>query len=165
MKLVEPKHPALHTEANINPFETDIDWAHREQEMFQLMHDKIGIGLASPQLGDSYRMFVMTHSTKGDIGIYNPQIIATSEKQVTMEEGCLSFPLLFLHLTRPEEVMVKYQTVEQETVEESLSGLDARVFLHEYEHLTGKTYLDNASDLKLQRDMKQREKAFKRLGV
>lgn len=165
MKLVEPKHPALHTEANINPFETDIDWEYREQEMFQLMHDKIGIGLASPQVGDSYKMFVMTHSTKGDLGIYNPVIIATSEKHVTMEEGCLSFPLLFLHLTRPEEIMVKYQTVNQETVEESLKGLDARVFLHEYEHLTGKTYLDNASDLKLQRAMKQREKAFKRLGI
>ncbi len=165
MKLVDPKHPALHTVANINPFDTDIDWAEHEQEMFKIMHDKIGIGLAAPQLGDSYNMFVMTHSSKGDIGIYNPQILASSEEKVVMEEGCLTFPLLFLHLSRPKTVIVRYQSVDQETLEETFDGLDARVFQHEHEHLQGKTYLDNASDLKLQRAMKQREKAFKRLGI
>ena len=165
MKLVDPKHPALHTVANINPFDTDIDWAEHEQEMFKIMHDKIGIGLAAPQLGDSYNMFVMTHSSKGDIGIYNPQILASSEEKVVMEEGCLTFPLLFLHLSRPKTVIVRYQSVDQETLEETFDGLDARVFQHEHEHLQGKTYLDNASDLKLQRSMKQREKAFKRLGI
>ena len=165
MKLVDPKHPALHTVANINPFDTDIDWAEHEQEMFKIMHDKIGIGLAAPQLGDSYNMFVMTHSSKGDIGIYNPQILASSEEKVVMEEGCLTFPLLFLHLSRPKTVIVRYQSVDQETLEETFDGLDARVFQHEHEHLQGKTYLDNASELKLQRAMKQREKAFKRLGI
>ena len=165
MELVEPKHPALHTVANINPFDTDIDWVDHEQQMFKIMRDKIGIGLASPQLGYSYNMFVMTHSSKGDIGVYNPQILASSEETVVMEEGCLTFPLLFLHLSRPKEVMVRYQTVEQEIVEENFDGLDARVFQHEHEHLQGKTYLDTASDLKLQRAMKQREKAFKRLGI
>ena len=165
MKLVDPKHPALHTVANINPFDTDIDWAEHEQEMFKIMQDKIGIGLAAPQLGDSYNMFVMTHSSKGDIGIYNPQILASSEEKVVMEEGCLTFPLLFLHLSRPKTVIVRYQSVDQETLEETFDGLDARVFQHEHEHLQGKTYLDNASDLKLQRAMKQREKAFKRLGI
>tara|TARA_Y100001937_G_scaffold84662_1_gene114516 strand:+ start:142 stop:639 length:498 start_codon:yes stop_codon:yes gene_type:complete len=165
MELVEPKHPALHTVANINPFETDINWIEHEQEMIKLMHDKIGIGLAAPQLGDSYKMFVMTHSSKGDIGLYNPQILASSEESVVMQEGCLTFPLLFLHISRPKEVMVRYQTVDQEIVEEKFEGLDARVFQHEHEHLQGKTYLDNASDLKLQRAMKKREKAFKRLGI
>ncbi len=165
MELVEPKHPALHTVANINPFETDINWIEHEKEMIKLMHDKIGIGLAAPQLGDSYKMFVMTHSSKGDIGLYNPQILASSEESVVMQEGCLTFPLLFLHISRPKEVMVRYQTVDQEIVEEKFDGLDARVFQHEHEHLQGKTYLDNASDLKLQRAMKKREKAFKRLGI
>ena len=165
MELVEPKHPALHTVANINPFETDINWIEHEKEMIKLMHDKIGIGLAAPQLGDSYKMFVMTHSSKGDIGLYNPQILASSEESVVMQEGCLTFPLLFLHISRPKEVMVRYQTVDQEIVEEKFEGLDARVFQHEHEHLQGKTYLDNASDLKLQRAMKKREKAFKRLGI
>tara|TARA_B100000212_G_C27368037_1_gene531230 strand:- start:1599 stop:2096 length:498 start_codon:yes stop_codon:yes gene_type:complete len=165
MELVEPKHPALHTVANINPFDTDINWIEYEQEMIKLMHDKIGIGLAAPQLGDSYKMFVMTHSSKGDIGLYNPQILASSEESVVMQEGCLTFPLLFLHISRPKEVMVRYQTVNQEIIEEKFDGLDARVFQHEHEHLQGKTYLDNASDLKLQRAMKQREKAFKRLGI
>src|SRR6056300_818962 len=89
-KLVEPKHPALHTRANINPFDVqDIDWAEREKEMFQLMHDKFGIGLACPQIGQSYNMFVMNHLHLGDIGIYKPEILEYSEETCRYEEGCL----------------------------------------------------------------------------
>ena len=68
-QLVEPKHPALHSVANIDPFGSDIDWESREKEMLQLMHDKFGIGLACPQIGQSYNMFVMNHEHLGDIGV------------------------------------------------------------------------------------------------
>ena len=59
--LVEPRNPALHTVASVNPFDDkEADWEKREEEMIQLMKDRFGIGLASPQLGMGYRMFVMT---------------------------------------------------------------------------------------------------------
>ena len=105
----------------------------------------------------------MTLSTGEDIGVYNPEILEVSEETVPMEEGCLTFPLLYFIVTRPAKVKVRFQTVDQEVVEDWLEGMDARCFLHEYDHLQGKLYLEYASDMKLKRAMKKREKTFKTL--
>lgn len=162
INLVEPKDTALHTVANINPFDDkDINWEEREAEMFQLMKDRFGIGLASPQLGTNHRMFTMTLSTGEDIGVYNPEILEFSKETVSMEEGCLTFPLLYFIVTRPEKVKVRFQTVDQEVVEDWLDGMDSRCFQHEFDHLQGELFLQYASDMKLQRAMKKRDKQIK----
>ena len=164
-ELVMPKHPALHQPATLDPFTSDVNWVERQQAMFQIMHENIGIGLASPQCGDQHRMFVMAHSTEGDIGIYNPQILDASEETCVIQEGCLTFPLLYLNITRPEKVKVRYQTVDQEVVEVWLEGIDSRVFQHELDHLEGVLFIDSeyASELKLKRAFARREKTFKKL--
>lgn len=165
-KLVEPKHPALHKPADIDPFTApkDADWAKREVEMFDLMHKKYGIGLASPQIGNSYNMFVMHMADSGDVGVYNPKILEFSDEEVLMEEGCLSFPLLYIHVKRPEKVKVSYTLYDGLTeVEGWLDGMDARCFQHEFEHLQGELFLDKVSELKLQRAYKKREKYFRQI--
>ena len=162
--LVEPNHQSLHIRSDIDPFSaTDVVWHDRQTEMLQLMKDRFGIGLASNQLGMLYRMFVMTFASGEDIGIYNPEILEVSEETVAMEEGCLTFPLLYFIVTRPAKVKVRFQTIDKEVVEDWLEGMDARCFLHEYDHLNGKLYLEYASDMKLKRAMKKREKTFKTL--
>ena len=85
--LVHPKHQALHNPADIDPLETDIVWQTVEQEMFQLMRDRMGLGLAAPQLGNPVKMFVMSHSTLGNIAVYNPKILFQSEETTSLEEG------------------------------------------------------------------------------
>lgn len=163
-ELVEPNHPALRRRANIDPFSVDVDWNAREIEMCNLMHDKIGIGLACPQIGNSYNLFVMKHSILGDIGCFNPKIIETAGSDDLYEEGCLSFPLIYLQITRPEKVKVEYTKSDGETVVQTwMDGIDARCFQHEFEHLQGQLFLDNVSELKLQRAYKKREKFFKKL--
>jgi peptide deformylase len=165
-QLVEPKHPALHKPADIDPFTApdDANWAQREVDMFKLMHDRYGIGLASPQIGNSYNMFVMNMKGSGDVGVYNPKILEFSEEEVLMEEGCLTFPLLYLHVTRPEKVKVSYTLYDGKTeVEGWLDGIDSRCFQHEFEHLQGKLFLDNVSDFKLQRAKKKRDKYLKEI--
>lgn len=163
-ELVEPRHPALHSKANLDPFTGNIDWVEREKEMIQLMYDKLGIGLASPQVGTSYNMFVMNHSVLGDIGIYKPKILEISDNNVVMEEGCLSFPLLYLNVTRPEKIKVEYFKNDGETkVQTWMDGRDARCFLHEYDHLQGKLFLDLVSELKLRRAYTKREKLFRKI--
>lgn len=163
-ELVEPKHPALHSPATTDPFGADIDWKKREKQMQELMHDKLGIGLASPQIGSSYNMFVMNHSILGDIGVFKPEILELSEETVVIEEGCLTFPLLYLHITRPAKVKVKYFKSDGETIVETwMDGMDARCFQHEFEHLQGELFLDRVSEMKLQRAVKKREKLFKKL--
>ena len=162
LELVNPKHPALHVPATINPFDDkDINWEEREKEMFNLMEKRFGIGLAYPQVGGSYKMFVMTLATGENVGVYNPEILEESSETVPMEEGCLTFPLLYFIVTRPARVKVRFQTYDQKVVEDWLDGMDARVFQHETDHLFGTLYLDYASDMKLQRAMKKRDKKIK----
>ena len=160
--LVEPKHPALHNPCTIDPLDTDIVWQTVEQEMFTLMRERLGIGLAAPQLGNPVKMFVMTHSTLGDIAVYNPEVLLQSEETVSMEEGCLTFPGLFFHVTRPEAVQVKFQDRKGEEQLLELDGMDARCFQHETDHLMGILNLNLISDFKLQRAMKKRDKLVKK---
>jgi peptide deformylase len=163
-ELVEPKHSALHTKATLDPFAGNIDWQEREKEMIQLMYDKLGIGLAAPQVGSSYNMFVMNHSVLGDIGVYKPKILEYSDEKVGMEEGCLSFPLLYLVISRSERIKVEYFKNDGETkVQTWMDGRDARCFLHEFDHLQGNLYIDLASELKLRRAYNKREKLFKKI--
>ncbi len=165
-ELVHPKHPALTTPANIDPFTApkDANWAQREVDMFDLMTKRYGIGLASPQIGNSYNMFVMNMKDSGNVGVYNPKILEFSEETVQMEEGCLTFPLLFVHITRPEKVKVSYTLYDGKTeVEGWLDGIDSRCFQHEFEHLQGELFIDHVSEFKLQRAVKKRDKYLKEI--
>jgi len=106
----------------------------------------------------------MNHSILGDIGVFKPEILEFSEENITIEEGCLSFPLLYLHITRPEKIKVKYFKADGETIVETwMDGMDARCFQHEFEHLKGDLFLDLVSELKLRRAYNKREKLFKKL--
>ena len=163
-ELVQPNHPALRKKATIDPFSVDADWEAREIEMCNLMHDKIGIGLACPQMGNSYNLFVMKHSILGDIGCFNPKILEEAGSEDLYEEGCLSFPLIYLQITRPEKVKVEYTKADGKTVIQTwMDGIDARCFQHEFEHLQGELFIQHVSDFKLQRAMKKRDKTIRRL--
>lgn len=160
-ELVEPKHPALHKPATLDPFSGTVDWNEREKNMIALMHKNFGIGLAAPQTGSSYNMFVMRHSFLGDIGVYKPEILEQQET-IKMEEGCLTFPLLYFSVERPKKIKVRFTKTDGEKIVEMwMDGMDARCFMHEYDHLQGKLYLDYASDLKLKRAKHKRDKLLK----
>jgi peptide deformylase len=161
LDLVHANNPILRTVANVDPFaDKEANWEEREQEMFGLMERRMGVGLACPQVGMSYRMFVMTFESGEHIGVYNPEIIESSNETAPMEEGCLTFPLLYFIVTRPAKVKVRFQTNDGTEVEDWLEGRDARCFQHELDHLNGKLYLEYASDMKLQRAIKKRDKMF-----
>lgn len=170
LNLVQANDPILRQKLSLDPFDSDIVWntegdnVGHEEKMINTMVQNFGIGLAAPQVGDEVRHFVMRHSTKGQIGIYNPEILEFSEETVTMEEGCLSFPALFMHLTRPKVIKVKYQDANKKEVVETLDHWDSRVFQHEYDHLEGKLFLEYASDFKIQRAIKKRDKLLKKFS-
>jgi len=166
VEFVQPSHPVMNRPANVDPFMAkDVDWSEREQELIAYMNMNHGLGLAAPQIGSSYRMFVMKHSHLGDIGVYNPEIVAYSDTEVLWQEGCLSFPLLYLSVKRPAEITVRYTKPDGETrIEVRMDGRDARVFLHEYDHLEGKLFLDKVSLLKINRAKEQRRKLMKKFN-
>ena len=162
-ELVEPNNSALHKSATLNPFKSGVDWSVREKEMIKLMHENLGVGLSSTQVGSSYNMFVMTHSYLGDIGVYKP-VILEKEGEVTIEEGCLTWPLLYLKIKRPERIKVQFTKTDGKTVVEMwMDGIDARCFLHEYDHLQGVNFIDLVSEFKLQMAKQKREKRFKKI--
>ena len=115
-----------------------------------------GFGLAANQCGFNHRVFVM--GTGDDyIACFNPKLIST-EGEAHMAEGCLSFPLLELRVTRPKKITVEYQDWNGEKHTTSFDGLTARIFLHELDHMDGIVYTSRVKPLALQSGIKKLEK-------
>ena len=120
------------------PVEEIDDFIHQlEASMRIKMRECNGIGLAAPQVGHNIRMILIQLGNKKVQSMINPRISWCSPERVRMEEGCLSIPGEFLWVERPSKVRVKFQTLEGEYCYWCLHGMDARVFLHEYDHLEG----------------------------
>lgn len=79
--------------------------------------------------------------------IINPEILGTSKEEFTYNEGCLSFDGGFFMNSRPKYVDIKYQDVDGEWQIRTLEGITAFCFLHEYDHLLGRTLIDIKADL------------------
>ena len=108
------------------------------QQMCDFMLQENGIGLAAPQIGITRRVFVM--ETQGwQRACFNPEITGYSENLVDFDEGCLSFPGEHCIIKRPDWVDVRYQDWEGKWHSERFSGILARCFQHELDHLDGVT--------------------------
>ena len=94
---------------------------------------------------------------------FNPMIISSSKEEVVMQEGCLTFPFVFLNITRPRKVVVKYEDEKGDLQEGHLDGMISRIFQHEYDHMLGRTFVEKASKLKLDRAYKKAEKIMDNL--
>ena len=107
----------------------------------------VGIGLAANQVNVNARVMLITLNvgTKKEhkvLPMINPEIIEMSPKKVWMEEGCLSLPGMFGRVERPSKVKVCWQNVEGNMCEKKFEAWDARIFLHEYDHLEGKLFIE-----------------------
>ena len=116
-----------------------------------------GYGLSANQVGVETRVFVMGVG-KEYIACFNPTIIAASTEDVHMAEGCLSFPMLALMITRPSGVVVDYQDYKGEHHQANFVGMSARCFLHELDHLNGIVYTSKCKPMALQQGLKKRGK-------
>ena len=107
-------------------------------------------------------MFVLGDHTGLENGLkmacFNPIIISTGVEEVVMKEGCLTFPFVFLMITRPRKCVVKYEDENGDLKEGSLDGMMSRIFQHEYDHILGKNFTEYASKMKLDRAYKRAEK-------
>lgn len=127
-----------------------------------------GAGLAANQVGLPFRMFVMDVDARvGDrsnLQVWiNPEVIEASPEMVRMEEGCLSMPGLKPRIMRHNRVLVRARTRKGKIVERWLTGWNARVFLHELDHLDGKTMLDRVGPMELRLASKKLAKIRKNI--
>lgn len=121
-----------------------------EKDMIEFMLANDGIGLAANQVGVKARMFVMGHRDNPETAqaFFNPQIIANTEKIEDLEEGCLSFPGIFVKIKRPSAIKARWQNSSGEWEEGLFEGYNCKCFLHEFDHLEGITFQDRVSQLK-----------------
>ncbi|MEF3695324.1 MAG: peptide deformylase [Candidatus Cloacimonadota bacterium] len=126
------------------------------------MYERDGVGLASPQVGVSRRVFVYDpHYSRENlppspIFVINPEILSKSG-EIAGDEGCISIPDIYAEVTRAKDITVKYQDLAGTEHTEELSGFEAVVFQHEYDHLNGVLFTDHVSSLtklKLTRKLK-----------
>lgn len=113
-------------------------------DMLDTLYEKMGVGLAAPQVGILKRIAVVDVGD-GPIVMINPEIIETEGEQ-TGEEGCLSLPGKYGIVTRPNFVRVRFQNEDMEEVEMEGEGLLARAFCHEIDHLNGEMYMGKTED-------------------
>lgn len=112
-------------------------------DMIETMRAADGVGLAAPQVGVLRRIVVIETPDEGLIELINPKIIAYAGEQES-EEGCLSVPGRWGVTKRPMHVTVRAINRQGETFEMTGSGLLAKAFCHEIDHLDGKLYIDCA---------------------
>jgi len=167
IKLIPPTD--VRVQSAIAPFSDDIlkehDFKDRKElsdSMFDTMKKYGGIGLTCNQVGLPFNMFVLGDHVGLEDGLkmscFNPMIISASEETVAMKEGCLTFPFVFLTITRPRKIVVKYEDEKGDLQEGNLDGMMSRIFQHEYDHILGKNFTEYASKMKLDLAYKKAEK-------
>ena len=111
--------------------------------MGALMRDSLGIGLAATQVGVLHRLLVYRVEPDAPVNaLVNPVIEFSSDDEEWAEEGCLSLPAVHVEVERPVFVRVRAQDEHGDDVVVEASGLEARVILHEVDHLDGVLILD-----------------------
>lgn len=159
-KLLPCDHPMLSQEME------QFDFANPPTDPIQLAYDLVesmrahnGLGLSANQVGLPYRAFAM--QAVPAIVCFNPKVVDTSSEEIMLEEGCLSFPGLGIKIKRPRHIKVRYTEPNGEVVTKKFTGMAARCFLHELDHMNGTKYIDRASFIQKEIALKRQKKLAK----
>ena len=123
----------------------DLEWDKISDLMHRTMQSANGLGLAANQVSVGIRMFTMW----GNKTFINPKIVERSDDTQLREEGCLSFPNLFLKISRAQSVLVEYHNEKLEKSVDRFEDLWAQCIQHEIEHLDGVLFIEHVSKLKI----------------
>lgn len=119
-------------------------------DLFDTMYSARGVGLAACQIGVAARVFVADCSAlvpgSSPLAVINPELVSRGTPEPA-EEGCLSFPDLYLKVNRPVRAHLSFETVNGLRKELQATGLLARVLLHELDHLDGVLFVDGQNAL------------------
>lgn len=137
-----------------------IDPIALEKELIETMLTHDGIGLAATQVGLPYRVFVMGWSGAPEEAraFFNPMVVATVDELEDLEEGCLSFPGIYVNIKRPKKILARWQNSKGEWEESEFEGYNCKCFLHELDHLEGIVFQDRVSPLKWALGIKKSKK-------
>ena len=163
-KLLEPNNILLRTHMELSK---DCNREKVRQDLIDSMEHYQGVGLSANQIGITERVFIMYEdvNTRNILTCFNPNIIETSKEQILMDEGCLTYPGVWLKVKRPIAIKVEFEDEKGEKHEREFQGLTSRIFQHEYDHMQGTDFTQKVSKLKIDRAMTKLNKTVKRLRI
>jgi peptide deformylase len=146
LEIVVHPHPVLRQKAQPVPEVTDEVRAVALR-MLELMHEAPGVGLAAPQVGLSWRLFVAnpTGEPDDDRVFINPRFVELGRDQDVYDEGCLSLPDITCQVRRPVIAVIEALDLEGKPFTLAGEGFAPRVWQHEYDHLDGVLIIDKMS--------------------
>ena len=159
------------TEANSITLQVSLEGVSEDCNRVELKNNLVatmknfqGVGLSANQCGIFEREFVMydDFKTRETVACFNPEVIQYGTETTLEDEGCLTYPGLWLKIKRPVEIKVQFEDEFGEVHTKKYSGLESRVFQHELDHLNGIIFLQRASRFKIERALKARPKERKK---
>ena len=160
--LIENDNPAL--TIPLSGCSEDLDRKELMDNMIETMKVFHGVGLSASQCGVMERVFVMYSDVKKDeiIACFNPQIISEGTEMVLMDEGCLTYPGMWLKLRRPDHINCSFEDENGDLQEVTMMGLECRIFQHEMDHMEGTDFTKKVSKLRFDMAKKRAAKMKKR---
>jgi peptide deformylase len=156
LPIVAYGHPTLRKVAE----EIEPDYPDLEQlieDMFETMYSSSGVGLAAPQVNKSIRLFIVDATPFEDeypeaAGFkkvfINPYILEESGEEWSFNEGCLSVPTVREDIIRKPKIVIEYQDLDFNIIEETYEGVMARIIQHEYDHIEGTIFVERVSPIR-----------------
>ena len=148
LRIVFYPHPTLRRKSK--PVRrVDAELARIVREMFDLMYQFKGVGLAANQIDLPLRLFIANpagEAGKGDEYVFINPVLSRPKGSEEAEEGCLSFPELYAPVRRPKQITVNAYNLKGEELKAEVDGMLARIVQHETDHLDGVQFVDRVSD-------------------
>lgn len=153
-RIVQEPAPILRQEAALVPL-TDIG-STKVQRLIRDMKDALsgeedGVAIAAPQIGASYRIFVVSQKASKkfteDLVFINPELIRIGKLKEELSEGCLSVRWKYGYVKRATTATVRAYNIEGNEFVMQGRGLLAQIFQHEIDHLNGILFIDKARDV------------------
>jgi peptide deformylase len=157
LSLVPKSDPVLKTPTEKFDFTNPpTDPVQLAVDLTETMLHLNGLGLAAPQLGLPYRVFALRSNPV--LVCFNPRIVDQSAEEIELEEGCLTFPNLFIKIKRPRIIRVRFTLPNGQTETKKMTDLSARIYQHELDHLDGVLFTSKVSRVKLEMAEKKAKK-------
>ena len=148
LQIIEYPHPTLRRPSK-SLARVDAELHKIIREMFDLMYQHSGIGLAANQVNLPYRLFIVNATAdpanKDEEHVFINPVLSQRKGSAEAEEGCLSLPGLYGQVKRPEKVTLNAYNLAGQEITAELGGLFARVVQHEIDHLDGILFVDKLS--------------------
>jgi peptide deformylase len=160
--LIAPSEDILRNKVDLFDFKNPpVDPEELGLDLLKHMRYFGGIGLSANQLGLPYRVFVM----EGDPGFvcFNPRITAFAGEDVMLDEGCLSYPGLYIKKKRPNLIRVRFMDPFGNPCVKKFTGMTARIFQHEMEHMDGENFLADIGEFALRRAKEKQTKLLEKV--